>query len=92
MNAELHLVCLILRFARELLIAQIHAQLTDVRLLPITIHMHVHKRASAPLQENCKIKARIVHTFVPSPLRQFLNGSFVLCFTVLTLGRELDTN
>lgn len=85
-------MCLILRFARELLIAQIDAQPTHVGLLP---HNCSHARAQtciSPFQENCKIKALIVHTFVPSPLRQLLNGFFVLYFTVLTLGRELDTN
>lgn len=53
------------RLARELLIAQIHAQLSQDQLLP---HNYSQARAQAgtsPLQQNCKIKARIVHNVPP---------------------------
>lgn len=63
------------RLARELLIAQIHAQLSQDQLLP---HNYSHARAQActsPLQQNCKIKARIVHNVRPkssSPAPEWL--------------------
>lgn len=63
------------RLTRELLIAQIHAQLSQDQLLP---HNYSHARAqtcTSLLQQNCKIKARIVHNVSPkssSPAPEWL--------------------
>lgn len=72
-DAEVHYV----QFARELLIAQIHAQLTQTRNYSHARAQTCISPSAAELYDQSPDYAQ--HS-VPSPLPQLLNGSFVQYF------------